>query len=404
MQRILAVLLCSAMLVAGEAAGSAHEPRYQSAALWPPSLGSAQAAYTRQAWEPARVLTWTASGWQEGGRSAERGPDPETDVVFPAGAKANLREQLRARHLTVEAGAAVSLASSEVGGNLWIRRGGSLRLLKPALGRPDRDTFCRSDNDEPCLIPNFVKISKRPERATEWIGKWKTGDELTIDSGIFVLAPGGVFQHTDRRDLHVFSQGTLVLLSGSTWEAWGNLYKGNDILVDGRMLVGTPERPLTADCTIGLSFKTKGAGPAGVMAFRGSKPEDVGLLVSPDATLAVHSADPAKARLVLRWLRTPQVTHRLEGGEPPEVAALPHGIELRLFGRISIDAVVFNDVLKGGIQLPDPARRADLRNASLGSGNGGSLDELFSVYAGEVPRPRRASGGRDPMATVKEKK
>ena len=245
----------------------------------------------------------------------------------------------------------------------------------------------------------FVRFNKRADKGTEFLGRWKMGDQVFLYSGQFIVGPGTAFQHADRFSLAVYPEGALVVLSGATYEARGNHYQNNDIVVHGKFLAGTAQRPLTADCTVGLSFKAKGKGKdSGSAGVKASKIDDVGLLLMPKAVLAVHSSGPAKARLVFRWHRNPQATFAWgadrregpgKGGEPTDIAAMQHGICMRLFGEANLDGVVFNDVIEGGIQLTDPAAVRQWRNVSLGQGNfGKSLTELVSAWTGPVPAPR----------------
>lgn len=395
---VLPLLLLLAPAWCGEAKGaitpgSAHEPRYDDPALWPPALETAKAAYAKEVWPKGRTLTWNGKGWDEDGKPAAQGPDEQADIVIPPGTTANLKERLRVRHVTVEAGGNVSFSDIEMDGNLWIKKGGKWARNKGTFGAADRHTFARNDNPGFQFIMNMVRIDKKPGVSLEWLGKWKTGDELNVSTGTMILGPGSVFGHTDRREMHVYSKAALVLLSGATWESRGNLYKGPDLVIDGQLLAGTRERPLTADCTLGLSFKAKGAAK-GSMATKGAGPKDVGLVLMPEALLEVASSDPKKARLCFRWHRHPQETHAFKDGEPEDLKAMPHGIEIRLFGDAKLDGVLFDDILKGGIQLTDPARRSAWKNLEFGKGCFAAGDELFAAWTGEIPKVLKETGGR----------
>ena len=90
-------------------------------------------------------------------------------------------------------------------------------------------------------------------------------------------------------------------ISNTSFHKRGNQPYETDLIVSGQLLAGTAERPLTKDCTLGLSFKTKGE--KGILTPEpiGAHANDFGLVVNPSGTLSVHSADPAKARLVITW-------------------------------------------------------------------------------------------------------
>ncbi len=383
---------------AAYATASAHDPHYAERSVWPEWVE--RSAFAKEQWPKARVLVWAHAGklvrrvelseagnWLEAGRPAGSGPDRTTDVVFPAGAKVSGNGAFEARHVTVAGEASVSATDANVYGNLWVKQGGKFSRGKGFFGSWDKSTFCRSDNDGAHFIPNMLVHNKRKDVSTEWIGKWQTGDEVTVFSGRFIVAPDSTFMPTDRREFRVFSDGELVLLSGATFCTRGNCYAGNDIELNGALLAGTPERPLRRDCTLGLSFKSKPK-----QQNRKGKPDDRGLVLSDKGRIAVCSADPKTARLVFKWHRRPNQTKPFKDGEPPEVVALPHGIDMVLMGRVDFDGVEFNDVLKGGILLPDPAARKGWKNVTFGKGNFGSEAELFARYTGRVEL--KDGGGR----------
>ncbi len=381
-------------------AASAHAPNFASKALWPYAVE--KTAYTRETWPPARVLVWAAeeaprrgtiafadpANWTTpDGKPVARPPDEATDVVFPAGCRFNTKEPFMARHVTVEPGAHVVVWNVQMTGNLWVKEGATYRRMKGVFGAADRDTFARSDNDEIVFIPNNLTVNKRMDKSLEWLGRWKIADEINMNSGSFIVGPGSLFQHTDRRRSVIRADGALVLMSGATFEGRGNVYQGSDLEVDGRVLAGTPARPLTRDCVLGLSFKPN-LDPEGSPRARRRPRDDVGLNLRPGASLVVTSADPKTARLVFRWHRNPPETKPFENGEPREIAALPHGIAMNLLGEARLNGVEFNDVLKGGIRLPDLAARRAWQNVVFGRGNFGKPDELFAIQgAGKRSRP-----------------
>ncbi len=396
---ILSILVCM-MCAVGVARGGeeasigawAHEPHYTDVALWPAALETAKAAYAKEVWPPAPVLRWSASGWKTADGKPSEGPDENTDVVFPAGTKADFKEKVVVRHVTVEPGAKVRFNEVVMGGNLWIQKGGSWQRAKGSFGANDKNTFVRTDNPGSQFIMNMLYVGKKPGCSVEMIGKYRIGDEVSISSGDMIIAPGSTFQHTDRREVNIYAKGSLVLLSGSTWEARGNLYHGEDMRIGGRLLAGTPERPLTADCTIGLSFKCWSAG-TGDMATKGSKTSDVGLLLMPKGSLVVTSSDTAKARLAFRWHRHAQQTHEYKDGEPAAIAAMPHGICMRLLGEVGGGAFLFNDVVQGGIQLPEAGAQSAWTRIDYGEGNFAKGEQLFSV-AKSTNDTMKEAGGR----------
>jgi len=351
-----------------------------------------QTDFIKEHWPKARVLVWAHAGskmrgvdmtdpanWLEEGQPARFGPDENTDAVFPAKSGVASKSVFRARHVTVESGASITVADANVDGNLWVKSGGKFARSKGQFGRYDKNTFCRSDNEGFHFIPNMLVNNKRKDCSTEWLGKWKTGDEVSLYSGVFSVGPDSMFLPTDRRAIRVFADATLVLMSGATLQERGNCYHANDIEINGTLLAGTPARPLTRDCTIGLSFKAKGKGNV-----KASNADDHGLVLSAEGAIEVHSADPKTARLVFRWPRLPNETNASQNEEAPDLAAAPHGIDMVLAGRFQFDGVEFNDVLKGGILLPNPSVRQAWKNITLGTGNGGSENELLAKFTGTV--------------------
>ena len=200
------------------------------------------------------------------------------------------------------------------------------------------------------------------------------------------MAPGSTFLPTDRRTQRIGPDAELVLLSGSTLHLRGNHYFDVDFLVQGKVLAGTPDRPLTKDCHLGLSFK------AGSKVKKGrADGTHTGLILAPQGEIAVHSADPKTARLVFNWHRREAETKGFEDGEPPEVAAMPHGVNMMLAGKVRFEGVEFNDVLKGGIRMPDLTLRGNWRNIFFGETNFGKGDDLFT-RSDLTPEEKRRCG------------
>jgi hypothetical protein len=393
---VLAILSTGSRLAAaGEA--SAHDPRYGDRAVWPAWVEKTD--FARETWPKARLLVYAHAGadrrgvdltdpsnWIEDGKPAAQPPDQNTDIVFPSAAKrygVNGEKGCTARHMTVEAGVSAFMDAVLAHGNVWIEDGGSFQAVQP---RGARNTFMRNDTPKPNQAANKIAFNKPSDRSTEWIGIWRLGDELDLFSGRFVVAPDSTFLAGDRSTQHIYPNGTLVLHSGSTFQKRGNQYWGHEMEVVGQVLAGTPERPLTKDCTLALSFKAKGR-------FRLSKPDDRGLVLYREGRLAVHSADPAAARLVFRRNPLPAQSHTFPGGkESPEVAAMPHGIDLLLLGNVELDGVEFNDILTGGILMPDPAQRKAWRNVFFSEGNFAEGDALFAKYTGPMDRKMEDTG------------
>lgn len=362
---------------------TAHAPNYDNDAIWPHD--AAETDYARQQWEPGRVLVWAHTDqpmrledaaapehWLENGEPARQGPDEHTDIIFPSGTTLHTRGVLIARHVTVQPESRVNIQTLELSGNLWIKRGANFGRHHGYFGAVNRDNFCRSDNDKIEFIANMFTHNKDEGRSTEWIGRWKVGDEVNLIAGRMVVAPHSSFMPTDRRTQRIYPDAELVLLSGSAFHLRGNYYSSVDIEVRGTIRAGTESRPLTEDCTLGLSFKSHGTGDS-----RGG-PDDYGLVLHEEGALTVVSADPESARLVIRWHRRDNESSKdFADGEPADVAGMPHGIRMVLLGKTQLDGVVFDDVLAGGIQMSDASARRQWRHVAFGAGNFSQSEDLF---------------------------
>ncbi len=71
---------------------------------------------------------------------------------------------------------------------------------------------------------------------------------------------------------------------------------------------------------------------------------------------------------------------------------MPRGIDFLLLGRCDFDGVEFHDVLKGGIEMPDPGAWRTWKNVVFGPGNFGKPDELFRKYDGPLDLKMKETG------------
>lgn len=385
---------------AAYAKATAHNPHYEDRTLWPTWVEKTD--FYKQDWPKARVLVWAhtdkstrgldlteAKHWRrENGEPAKRGPDEHTDIIFPRSPNGQRyqvsghRTGCHARHMTVERDCRGWLKNVHVHGNVWLKKGGSWHGLLP---HGPENTFMRNDSAKVDMAANKIAVNKPPQRSIEWIGKWNLGDELDLFSGRFIVAPDSTFMPGDRSRFHVYPKATLVLTSGSAFYKRGNQYWAHDMEVKGTVLAGTPDRPLTRDCTIALSFKAKDA-----IDHPKFKRSDLGLLLYRQGRIAVHSAAPKSARLVFRCNDRPVSS----GGDlvPQRVRKMPHGIDMLLLGEADFDGVVFKDVLAGGIKMPDPAARKDWKHVTFAEGNFGPEEKLFARYEGPTDIEMRDTG------------
>jgi hypothetical protein len=373
---------------AAYATASAHDPQFDNRELWP--QWATKTDFIKEQWPKARVLVWAHAGknlrsrdldlsdaanWLEDGKPATQGPDENTDIVFPASEKRyGVSDGIgcSARHMTVENGCRGWLKSIKVSGNVWIKAGGSWHGIQP---KGPKNTFMRNDGPDN-MADNKIALNKPPGNSIEWMGIWSMGDELDLFSGSFIVAPDSTFMPGDRSTQHIYPNARLVLTSGASFHKRANQYSMTDMDIVGKLMAGTPERPLTRDCTLALSFKAKDA-----IKHSAFKTTDRGLIVYKDGRVEVHSADPAKAKLVFRWVNLPVIS----GGDlvPKDVREMPHGIDMLIIGQVQFDGVEFRDVLKGGILMPDPQVRKQWKNVTFGK-NYAQPDELFAAYTGST--------------------
>ncbi len=384
------------------AKATAHDPHFQSAALWA-QYDVERSAYAKENWQPARLLVWAHPGvmdrsldptdpanWLENGKPATRLFDAQTDLLFPdsettyfVGTKGG---PFACRHLTVGRNARVSIMPLTAYGNVWIKREGSIIWLEGLSG--SRHTFARNDNRQgrEIRISNKLTISKSQGASAEILGCFDTGDDLNLHSGTMIVGPESTFMPGDRSIQGIYPAATLVLLSGARFHKRGNQQWNNDVVVMGRLLAGTPERPLTKDCFLGLSYKSKGRVPEELAHGKSGRPDDYSLVVAPEGTIRVCSANPATARLVIGYhgchVRVGWGPDAYTQPEPPEWQAIPHKIDMVLLGDLEFNGVVLEDVLKGGILVPDPAVRSQWQNVFYGENNDAPPDGLFERYEG----------------------
>jgi len=378
---------------------TAHDPHYESSA-W---KGVAEkGAFRRETWPAARLLVWARPGedgnldqaenWLEDGKPAQAAPDAETDILLPSAGKeyrvggSSKSVRMEVRHVTVGANAFLTPYRYSVRGNAWVQAGGSIGSGHAAGVAGERHTFFRNDNGPMwesegrlarlARIGQYMGIMKSKGASCEFIGQMWTTDELGVKEGTCVLSEGSGLLGGPNSSQMVGPGATLVLLSGSRFGKQQNKISGNvDIVIQGEMLVGTPERPITDDVILGVSYKDLREDPL----LHGFK-------VMPTGKVRIVSADPTKARLVLKWHGLVQARPR---NEPDKYDALPRTISVLLQGDVELDGVLFDDVRKGGIVLEDLAVRSRWKHVFFGPNNAAAPDELFSRYE-PPPKPRAA--------------
>jgi len=389
---------------AGYEAATAHDPHFGDPKIWPANLEAGKAAYARQIWPKGRLMIWAKPGtsnrgqdgadpkyWMEDGKPATKSFDENTDLVLPACQTGRYWVVIQGRkyqaspcrHVTVGKNAGLVWQHSSQA-NTWIKAGGAVQFLDSFVG--NTHTFCRNDNQQSIGLVDHLYIQKTAGASVEFIGSFHSDDELSVHSGTMLLAPGSEFGAGDRTDVTILPKAQLVLLSGSNFHRRNNCDWGRDCVVSGALLAGMPDRPLTGDCRIGLSYKSKGVFLGPKRDGRMPGPDDYGLVVDPGGSLRVHSADPKTARLVFHC---PGLDHdagqvRILGDKIgrgdvllSQLKSLPRKIDMLLLGKVDLDGVLFDDVLKGGILLPDPQVRLQWKNVFYGEKNQGPPEELY---------------------------
>jgi hypothetical protein len=405
-------------LLQAATAASAHDPRTDDRALWPGLTG--KEAFVTEKWERGRLLMWAhpgtssdarkgpnpaeAENWLEDGKPAASPPDELSDLLFPASETRYSimldRRGFKARHITVEKNARVGI--NRLRGNLWIKEGGAFYSGGNYQGGGfkivgARHTFIRNDNRASEINPKnsgveiaqWVTVEKTQEASVEFLGHVAAMDEFKMNEGVTIVGPDSRILVGPASIQIVGPEAVLRLHSGAWFGKRVNLLRNDaDVLVQGRLEAGSPDRPLTRDATLGISFKYEsrlefvgGADsrttPKGFSSsFSGLTPFSYGLIVESKGALRVHSADLARARLVIRW-------HGVERSLGTDGASEPRTINMALLGDVDLNGVLLDHVKKGGIHLADPARRADWTRVGFGEHNAGTPDELFARFDGK---------------------
>jgi hypothetical protein len=395
----------------GYARATAHDPCFDQKGLWPEDVE--KTAYYKQKWEPARLLVWSKKGehreslkgagsWTEyavsrdgslakTGKPASKGPDESTDILFPdADSRCSIgidhgSNILKARHVTVGRNVHLMLRGSGFTGNVWVKEGGFIWERNPKY-QGDGHSFARNDNTQERaqefrlprnrarIVFKMPHVAKVRGASIEFLGPWGNGDGLFVLSGTMIIGPDSSFHAGCRHVNTVCPKGAMVLMSGATYQTIHNNPTNPDLRVHGRLLAGTPERPLTRDACFLMDYKWRGR-----HEHRGKPlgpPGDTGLFVYEEGSLAVHSADPERARLVF-GLRVPA-----SDKEKP----LKSEVSITLVGKADLNGVEFNDFERGGIMLGDLSVRKGWKNVFYGKGNMGSEDELYAQFTGRRPR------------------
>ncbi len=412
------VLLATVCLFSAAWAGEpgAHDPQYATPGLWPEDVQ--KTAYAAQAWPKAPLYVWAATGrggeetdpkdpanWTVNGQPATAAPGEGDDILFPTGSAIRLKENtnLVVRHLTVETKVRVIKALRiRPLGNVWIKQGAQVDEVANFSG--PNNVFLRNDNRDwrkgGAGIANKIVFNKPVGSSIEILGAVLAWDEMGFFCGTVIVGPDAILLPGNRSSQPVYPDAKLVLMSGATYHKRGNQPHESDLVVSGAIQAGTPERPLKSDCTLGLSFKTKGTEKMS-KHYPAGGPNDYGLMMNPTASLRVYSTDTRKARLVLTWNGLGSYAYQ-GAGDPDSVE---RHVDLVLQGDIQLSGVHFDRMLTGGIHIGD-ASVSQQSGISFGEHNQGKPPELFKVLeepivaklvysAAAIPKPASQEGGTE---------
>ncbi|MBA3590682.1 hypothetical protein [Methylibium sp.] len=400
----------------------------------------------------------TPSFWLEDGKPATKPIDGDCALVLPAmppgGSKGRYYIVQEAkknpvpsiRHLTVGAGVTVVWLHSSTG-NTWVKKGGELNQQYHYSG--DKDSFFRNDNPVPqqphqqpvaggpplyiypegernqlahplqvsSLIPgtlfrygmndpeassDHVYFVKAPNASLEVIGRMGCADSFHFKSGTVIISDDSALIAAARGTLGVSPGATLELHSGAAFSKLGNQHGNVDLTIKGRFLAGTVDRPLVRDCFLGVSWKGKrrfmSKDNEKALDGRAERSDDASFIVTPEGTLEVHSADPAKARLIIDWNGRPIIEKEIVKtiGHAENYAKLkeePPLIDLLLVGTLKIDGLVINHLAKGGLVLADPAQVKQWKHVTWGPDCAGPLVELVRKWDGKPTFAFTNAGG-----------
>ncbi|MBS3735481.1 MAG: chitobiase/beta-hexosaminidase C-terminal domain-containing protein [Phycisphaerae bacterium] len=349
---------------------------------------------------------------------------PETDVLFPAGAKDyQVRARGRsssyvARHVTVENNARFHHNLSGMYGNLWVGQHGRYDGGGNAPFRGSKHTFLRNGlpraGTDPIADPQKLETKhlarkwelrkKDPDASMEIIGSARSGDETHVVRGRLIVAENSTVDIGPRCRQTIFEGAVLELHSGSYFGKTAN-YVNQDMRVWGTLLAGTPDRPLTRDCYVGLSTsdwkgrvrelllpikaQRRGGRYVGTIPSRREKgdPEmHIGLLVTEGGKIRVHSADPSQARIVFRWhghhgrgSDSGTAFLNVETEQQKEMWERIRGrVCAAFFGDVQFNGVVFDQFHAGGIMLADMDMPKKWKHVYFGEHNAAEPEELFA--------------------------
>ncbi len=384
-------------------------------ALWGDVPGEGQVGnYASQQWDEARLLIWRRPG-ETGSRFV--GPnwlgargiplfespmdvDPDIDILLPAARDAysvtgygpgGMSRPVPTRHVTIEYNAEYG-SSFDVRGNMWMKHGSGIRGRQ--LGcfnneEPNVHRFMRFDGKRLNKggrrdAPPFV--DSEDYTTSQW-GSYQTGKDSTLEvigkirgaadhsrahgAGTLIMSENSFLTEGERSAFSIVPGATVVLLQdariGHETTMQQDICKAS-VWVAGTLMIGLPERPITRDMLFPVAGVTKGhisRDPA-----EGGRTAGVSFLLGKQGHMVIHSADPAKARVIFKLHDSEKAKAR------GKRYGNPQGIALYFAGKAELNGVVFDNCYEGGIMV-SPETRATWKNVFYGEHNLAEADKLY---------------------------
>lgn len=387
----------------GYAEATAHAPRFDDVRLWPGLRGDEP--WVRQAWPKGQLYVWAhpgegtdaakgakgathgllaAGSWLENGQPVAKPVfDQDTDILLPASASpylvstGELGGAQIVRHATVGAGARLGGGGDGKGrsflGNLWIKRGGSTYAQGGTRIMGAGSAFLRNDNPVP---PAELNEKGGAERVSQYISFTKEGGAAVLVAGhvtvldeFNVACPvtlwiGSRLQPGRNAAPRISKGGQLTLREDAYFGLWNDTLGSSDILLDGELRGGSPERPLQRPARVGLHHKGVAGRP-----FPDPQSKDAEKLARPmpslvlgdGAQLRSHHARPearlqvglADQQVCVQVLHHRKYAKNASAETKDAVEAwwkgLPRLLTIQAGSGCAVEGVLFDAIAAGGI-------------------------------------------------------
>jgi hypothetical protein len=374
---------------------TAHDPHFSNKKQWPKLTG--KEAFVSEKWDKARVLVWAHPGQSGnyGGRRALDGSDlanwiidgkagsglitidRTTDIVLPDADKRytvtpHRRGRQRVRHVTIGRNATLG-GGYTVYGNVWVREWGKLGARTAGLlfTGPEH-TFVRNENKprarggeggfgqaSEIALAHYIGIAKLKGSSLEFLGTNASSDELVVHEGTVIIGPDSSLYSGYTSTSIIGPDAVLELQSGAMYGRRKETWMGVDLMVQGELRGGSPQRPLAKDATLRLTlaqYKRANEDDRRKIPYTNA----YSAVIHKTGKVRIHSKQPDKARLVF--------------------TSAGQKIKLAFLGDVQLDGVLFDFVKKGGIHLADLAAAARWKHVAYGPNNQGTPEALVCPY------------------------